>query len=165
MRLPFCRAFDLASSSVFCLRFASKLYILEAIECWPFFDPKSRDMTSLKRHFLKKILTDFPEILCEYTKLMLNKLPQVSRRYLPSFLKLLRKLARGGFSRFMMSDFWSETVFTVFDVKQSLTPNLPSGDFPGNRDIVPLPGCYTSQIFEHDTETHVILLRIEWRTR
>ena len=55
LSLPFCRAFNLASSSVFYLRFASKLYILEAIESWPFFDPKSCDMTSLKHHFLKKV--------------------------------------------------------------------------------------------------------------
>ena len=67
--------FDLASYSVFGLRFASRLYILEVIESWPFFDPKSRDMTSLKRHFLKNFPTDFAEILCECVKLMLYKVP------------------------------------------------------------------------------------------
>ena len=36
-RQPFYRAFNLASLRVFCLRFASKLYILEGIESWPFF--------------------------------------------------------------------------------------------------------------------------------
>ena len=56
----------------FLLRFASRLYILEPIESWPFFDPKSRDMTSLKYHFLKK-LTDFAEILCVGVKLMWYK--------------------------------------------------------------------------------------------
>ena len=70
-----CKAFNLAYFGVFCLRFASKLYILEAIGSWPFFDPKSRDMTSLKRHFLKNFPTGFAEILCEYVKLMLYKVP------------------------------------------------------------------------------------------
>ena len=69
----------------FCLRFASKLYILETIGSWPFFDPKSRDMTSLKGHFLKKFQTNFVEIPCECVKLMLYEVPKVSRRYLHSF--------------------------------------------------------------------------------
>ena len=70
----------------FLLRFASKLYILEDIESWPFSDPKSRDMASLKRHFLRKFPTDFDEILYACVKLMLYKVPYVSRRYLHSFL-------------------------------------------------------------------------------
>ena len=72
-RYPFCRACNLTSFGVCCLHFTLKAYILEAFECWPIFDPKSRDMTSLKRHFLKNFWTDFAEILFEDTKLMLNK--------------------------------------------------------------------------------------------
>ena len=45
------------------LRFILKSFIPEALECWPFFYPKSRDITSLKRHFLKNFSTDFSEIL------------------------------------------------------------------------------------------------------
>ena len=60
---------------VCCLRFTLKSYISEAFECWPFFDPKSRDMTSLKRNFLEKFLADFAEIFFEDAKLMLKKVP------------------------------------------------------------------------------------------
>ena len=60
---------------VFCLRFASKPYILEAIESWPFFDPNLYGMMWLKRHFLKTKWTDFAQILCECSKLMMYKLP------------------------------------------------------------------------------------------
>ena len=74
-RQPFSRVFNLASSSVFCLRFASRFYILEAIESWPFFEPKSRDMTSPKRHFLKNNLTYLTEIFCVGVTLMLYKSP------------------------------------------------------------------------------------------
>ena len=38
-RQLFCRTPNLASFGVFRLRFASKFYILEAIESWQFFDP------------------------------------------------------------------------------------------------------------------------------
>ena len=82
MRLSFCRALNLPHSGVFCLRLASNSCILEAIYSWPFFDPKARGMTSLKRHFLKNFSTDFAENLCECAQLMLNKAPQVSRRHL-----------------------------------------------------------------------------------
>ena len=37
-----------------------------------FFYPKSRGVTSLKRHFLKNVTTDFAEIVFEDVKLMLN---------------------------------------------------------------------------------------------
>ena len=60
----------------FCLRFASKPYILEAIESLPFFDSKSRDMTSLERHFFKSVSMNFAEILGECDKLMLYKVPR-----------------------------------------------------------------------------------------
>ena len=43
---------DLASFGAFG-GFTFKPYIPEAFECWPFFDTKSCDMTSLKRHFLR----------------------------------------------------------------------------------------------------------------
>ena len=42
------------------------------------FNPKSRDMTSLKHHFLKNFPTDLAEALCEDAKLMLNKVCTVS---------------------------------------------------------------------------------------
>ena len=80
---------------LFCLRSASKPYILEAIESWAFFDPKSCNMTSLKCHFLENFSTEFAEILSECAKLMLYKASQVSRWYL-YFFKLLREFARGG---------------------------------------------------------------------
>ena len=57
------------------LRFILEFYISEASECWPFFDLKSRDMTSLKRHFLKNFSADFAESLLADAKLMLNKVP------------------------------------------------------------------------------------------
>ena len=84
-RQPFCRTYNLTSFGACWLRFTLKSYILEAFECWPIFDPKSRDLTSLKRHFLTNLSTDFAELLFEYAKLMLNKVPYVSRRYLPRF--------------------------------------------------------------------------------
>ena len=45
-------------------------------------DPKSRDMTSLKRHFFKWFSTAFAYILCEDAKLMLIKVSENSCRYL-----------------------------------------------------------------------------------
>ena len=54
----------------FLLRFPSKLYILGAIERWPFFGPKSHGMPSLKRHFLKNFSTDFAEISCAHAKFL-----------------------------------------------------------------------------------------------
>ena len=61
--------------AVFCLRFDLKPYILEAIECLPFFDPKSPDART-KTPLLTKFSTDFPEILCACAKLMLYKVPK-----------------------------------------------------------------------------------------
>ena len=78
------RKFDIFSRLVFAS--TSKSHIIEAIESWQFFDPKSRDITPLKRHFLIKLSTDFPKILCECARLMLYMLPQVPRRYLHSYL-------------------------------------------------------------------------------
>ena len=45
------------------------------VKCWLIFDPKSRDMTSLKSHFLKTFSTDFAEILFEDAKLMVYIVP------------------------------------------------------------------------------------------
>ena len=50
------RFVDRSISRFFCvfgLRFASNLYILEAFKHLPPFEPKWRNMTSLKHHFLK----------------------------------------------------------------------------------------------------------------
>ena len=51
--------------------------ILHSRSLWKLaiFDPKSRDMPSLKRHFLISFSTDFTAILFEDVKLMLNKVP------------------------------------------------------------------------------------------
>ena len=65
----------MASFGVFFLAFYFKALHPEAFECWPFFDTKSRDMTSLKRHFLQNLSTDFAEIPFGGAKLMLNKVP------------------------------------------------------------------------------------------
>ena len=70
----------------FACAFASKPYILEAIGSWPFLDPRSCDMTSLKHNFLKKFSTDSTEVLYECVKLMLNRVLYVLRPYLHSFL-------------------------------------------------------------------------------
>ena len=59
LRWPFGRAFILTSFGILRLRFASKLYILEAFEQLQFFYPKWRNTTSIKRFFLKYFSTDF----------------------------------------------------------------------------------------------------------
>ena len=68
------------------IAFYLNLHILEVCKHLPPFDPKSWNITSLKRHFLKKISTDFSETLLEDVKLMLDKVLKVLRRYLMSFL-------------------------------------------------------------------------------
>ena len=70
-------------------------FIPEAFECWPFFDLRSRDMTSLKRHFLKDFSMDFAQILFEDAKLMLNKVGTLSFPLIPALVfRTLRKIAR-----------------------------------------------------------------------
>ena len=51
------------------------------------FDPKMRDITSLKRHFLESSLTGFSESMLEDYELILDNILQVSRvtGYLLSF--------------------------------------------------------------------------------
>ena len=51
-------------------------------------------MTSLKRHFLKRFLTDFSEILLEGVKLMPDKVLKVSRRYILRF-SAIEKIREG----------------------------------------------------------------------
>ena len=64
-RHPFCRAFY-CESLLFSFTFYSKCYVLKAREHMQFlFYLKSRDLTSVKRHFAKKQSADFAEILCE----------------------------------------------------------------------------------------------------
>ena len=53
-RWLFCVALNFTSLSIFGLRFASNLYILETFEHLLMFDPKWRYITSLKHHFSKK---------------------------------------------------------------------------------------------------------------
>ena len=81
-----CSALNFTSFGVYGLCFASNVHILEACKHLPLFDQKSRNMTSLKRHFLKTFLTDFSGILSEGVKLMPEKVLKVSRRYLLWFL-------------------------------------------------------------------------------
>ena len=61
--------FNFTPFGVFRLRLTSKLNILAALKHLLFFNQKWRNMTSLKRHFLKKFSTDFSEILVEDVKL------------------------------------------------------------------------------------------------
>ena len=68
-----CCAFNFSSFGVYGLCFTLNLYILEAFKQLPLFDPKSRNMTSLKRHLLKKFSTDFSEISMVNAKLVLKK--------------------------------------------------------------------------------------------
>ena len=72
-RKPYRRTCNFTSFGVCWLRFTLKSYIPEAFEWWPFFDQKLRDMTSLKRHFLKNFSTELSEIVFDDAKLMLNK--------------------------------------------------------------------------------------------
>ena len=60
-----------------------------------FFDPKWRNITSLKRHFLKTFWTDVSEVWVADLKLMLGKVLNVLCRYLPPFFELSRKAGRG----------------------------------------------------------------------
>ena len=60
-----------------------------------FFYLKWRNMTSLKRHFLKFFSTDFSEILAADVKLMLWKVLKVLRRYLLPFLSYRENPAGG----------------------------------------------------------------------
>ena len=83
---PDCNALNFTSFGVYGLSFTSKVHMLEVCKHLPLFDPKSRNMTSLKRYFLKNFSTDFPENLSEDVKFMPNKVMKVSRRYLPLFL-------------------------------------------------------------------------------
>ena len=85
-RWAFCRAFNFTLFGVFRLRLPAKLNILAAFKQLLFFDPTLRNMTSLKRHFLQKLSTDFSEILLADIKLMLKKVLKVWRRYLLQFL-------------------------------------------------------------------------------
>ena len=86
LRQPDCSAHNFTSFGAYGLYFASNVHTLEACKHLPLFDPKSRNMTSLKRHFLKKFSTYFSEILSEDVKLMLDKVLNVSHRYLWWFL-------------------------------------------------------------------------------
>ena len=61
----FCKIFNLTSFGCYCLCFTSKSYILKILENWLFFYPKSRGMTSLKRHFLKTSTLISPKFCVE----------------------------------------------------------------------------------------------------
>ena len=66
-----------------------------SLQTFAFFYPKCRNMTSLKRHFLKNSLTDFSAILVTDVKLILRKVLKVSRRYLLPFLNYRENPAGG----------------------------------------------------------------------
>ena len=53
-RWPFCRGLNITSLDVYGLRFTSNMYVLEAFKHSPLFDPKWRNMTSLKHYFLSQ---------------------------------------------------------------------------------------------------------------
>ena len=74
-RSSFSRTFNFTCFGVCWLHFTLKSYFPEAFEYFPIFDPKSRDMTSLKPNFLKNFPTDFAEISLKDAKLMVNKVP------------------------------------------------------------------------------------------
>ena len=58
-RKPFCTALNFTPFGVFGLHLTSKLNIIAAFKHLPFFNPKWRNMTSLKRYFVKKLSTVF----------------------------------------------------------------------------------------------------------
>ena len=95
-RYPACKALNFMSFGAYGLCSTSNLHILAACKHLSLFGPKSRNMTSLKCHFLKKLSTDFSEILLEDVKLMPNKVLKVSRRYLLSFLSYRENTGGGG---------------------------------------------------------------------
>ena len=78
------RAFNFASFDVFA--FYLKILVSKSLKVIRFSAPKSHYMVSLKRLCLKNFSTYSAEVLCEDVKLMLIKVPYVSRQYLPSFL-------------------------------------------------------------------------------
>ena len=93
-RKPYCREFNLLRFEAFCLRFTSVFIDLRSIWLTTIFDSKSHDMTSLKRHFLKKsnrILRFFRQRV----KLMSDKILKVWCRCLTSFSSY-REYSRGG---------------------------------------------------------------------
>ena len=47
-------------------------FVLEALKHLPFFDLKSCDVTSPKRHFLNKVATEFAAAFCEDVKLEMD---------------------------------------------------------------------------------------------
>ena len=67
-----------------------------SLQTFAAFDPKSRSMTSLKRHFLKNFSTDFSEIFVVNAKLMLEKVLKISCRYLLLILSYRGNPVRGG---------------------------------------------------------------------
>ena len=69
----------------YCILLQNLAFYLQVLENWLFFDQKSRDMASLKRHFFMIFSTNIADTLSEDVKWMPNKIPKVSRRCLPSF--------------------------------------------------------------------------------
>ena len=82
----FCRWLNFTSFGVFGFCFSSNLLYSRSLQTFAAFDPKWRNMTSLKHHFVKNFATDFPEIFVEDIRLMPDKVLKVLRRYLLSFL-------------------------------------------------------------------------------
>ena len=91
-----CSALNFTSFGVFELCFTLYVHILEACKHLSPWARKSRNMTSLKRNFLKKNLYGFSEILTVDVKLILEKVLKVSCRYLLPFLSYRENLAEGG---------------------------------------------------------------------
>ena len=92
----FCRTFNFIPFDVFWLRLTSKLKILAALKHLPLFEPKLRNITSLKRHSLTNLCTDLSKNLLADDKSMPGKALKVSRRYLTPFLSYRESPAGGG---------------------------------------------------------------------
>ena len=75
--------------------FYFKLSHSRSLQTFAAFWPKSRKMTSLKRHFLKNLSTDFSGILSDDAKLIAHQVLKVLRRYLLSFLGYLENREGG----------------------------------------------------------------------
>ena len=74
---------------------------------------------------------DFPRILFEGAKLMLNKKPWVLRRYLPSFLSYGEGLLGGGGDRYTPPSQWWVKKRAYFHVTCSMSKELECSENKG----------------------------------
>ena len=95
LKQPDCSTLNFTSFRAYVLCFTSNVHILEFYKHLQLFDPKSWNMTSLKRYFLKTFSTGFSEIQLVDVKLMPDKVLKVSRRCLLSCLSYPEKPGGG----------------------------------------------------------------------